>query len=764
MKSRILSILIALVMILTLVPATLLASGDGSGSDLDNAYPVTDGASLTAALADPTISVIELTAPLNDYITLTVPSGKTLIIRDDGVSQVMLTVYSISVASGATLINEGGISLRSNGEVNVSGVFLNYGQVFQTKIKVQTDGSFTNKTGASVDEISILHVYGGSVLNEGNINCSVYKVGAGVVCTITGVPESQIGTTNTPVSYNTLTYSPITMPASDTKTLGLLGDDAVLVDDPDGYEVFAKGYSLDLEAGQTVVIQTETDFLAYTYFFDSVFNRLSSPYLSGVKYTSTTAETYYFLIAGYDSYHTGTFTITIYEPDETPVFPLNFTLDSTDPGFPGTSGKGWIWDGATKTLTLSGINLASSSSVTASIILPSDTQLVLQNGTENFIQSSTDDAIFCDGNLTISGGGALTVNAIAVGITVYGFLTMNCSGEVNINANNYGLMAMQGITLSGCTNLTIYAGMTGLFSGGEIRITNCTAQIFGWSFGILTSLMKGGNDGGDVVITSSDVYVYCDSSAGNAAIFAGDDVDPSATEGHSKIILDHAAITSPAGAFVVNANIIEQNMSCQTITTMSGLETVTSFNQAAKSVRFRSAYDVLYAANGGTGTLVDSNNSYLKSASVSVLANSFTRSAYVFTGWNTAADGTGTSYDPADTFSLVGGVTLYAQWAALHTVSFVNWNGTVLSTQSVAHGSAAIAPSNPTRTGYRFTGWDVSFSNVTADITVTAVFGADVARTGETGGSEMAPLVLLCTGITALGALVVLKKKEQPDN
>ena len=43
-------------------------------------------------------------------------------------------------------------------------------------------------------------------------------------------------------------------------------------------------------------------------------------------------------------------------------------------------------------------------------------------------------------------------------------------------------------------------------------------------------------------------------------------------------------------------------------------------------------------------------------------ANTFTREGYNFTGWNTAADGTGTSYADGATVNLSENTTLYAQW------------------------------------------------------------------------------------------------------
>lgn len=56
------------------------------------------------------------------------------------------------------------------------------------------------------------------------------------------------------------------------------------------------------------------------------------------------------------------------------------------------------------------------------------------------------------------------------------------------------------------------------------------------------------------------------------------------------------------------------------------------------------------------------------------------------------------------------------------TVTFLDWDGTVLSEQQVALGGAAEPPQNPTREGYTFVGWDKDFTGITGDLTVNAVY------------------------------------------
>ena len=99
-----------------------------------------------------------------------------------------------------------------------------------------------------------------------------------------------------------------------------------------------------------------------------------------------------------------------------------------------------------------------------------------------------------------------------------------------------------------------------------------------------------------------------------------------------------------------------------------------------------------------------------------------------------------------------------------HSVTFVDYDGTVLSAQSVAHGSAAIEPTAPGREGYAFIGWDKDFSNVTEDMTVTAQYSANsysitytingeeyTAQTYEFGAAVSAPEYTVPEGHTFSG-------------
>lgn len=128
-------------------------------------------------------------------------------------------------------------------------------------------------------------------------------------------------------------------------------------------------------------------------------------------------------------------------------------------------------------------------------------------------------------------------------------------------------------------------------------------------------------------------------------------------------------------------------------------------------------YTVSYNANTGQGTMVDSNSPYASGATVTVLSNTFTKDGYTFDGWNTSADGTGTSYVSGQTFIITGNTTLYAQWEEIpvvvtFTMSYSNNGGEGTMTDSNSpyeSGATVTVLSNTfTKEGYTFEGWNTS--------------------------------------------------------
>jgi uncharacterized repeat protein (TIGR02543 family) len=108
--------------------------------------------------------------------------------------------------------------------------------------------------------------------------------------------------------------------------------------------------------------------------------------------------------------------------------------------------------------------------------------------------------------------------------------------------------------------------------------------------------------------------------------------------------------------------------------TRTATMTITSNNPARPSYAVNlsgtgvTTYSVAYNGNGSTGgTAPTDSSTYASGASVTVRANtgSLVRTGYTFGGWNTAANGSGTSYAATGsaTFTMPpASVTLYAQW------------------------------------------------------------------------------------------------------
>ena len=135
-------------------------------------------------------------------------------------------------------------------------------------------------------------------------------------------------------------------------------------------------------------------------------------------------------------------------------------------------------------------------------------------------------------------------------------------------------------------------------------------------------------------------------------------------------------------------------------------------------------YTVKYNANGGTGTTASSTHTY--GTAKALTANGFSKTGYSFTGWNTAANGSGDSYsDKQSVSTLTTGseIELFAQWGtATYQVIFDANGGTFASgnfdPRNYTIGSSYTLPTGTiTRSGYVFLGWSKSSTATTATYT-----------------------------------------------
>ena len=118
-----------------------------------------------------------------------------------------------------------------------------------------------------------------------------------------------------------------------------------------------------------------------------------------------------------------------------------------------------------------------------------------------------------------------------------------------------------------------------------------------------------------------------------------------------------------------------------------------------------------YDPQGGSGEPGDQTGNAASNVTVSTTVP--TRAGYSFTGWNTAADGSGTSYAGNASYTLPnsGTDTLYAQWQ-INTVTLEydpqGGSGEPGDQTGNAASNVTVSTTEPTRAGYSFTGWNTA--------------------------------------------------------
>lgn len=145
-------------------------------------------------------------------------------------------------------------------------------------------------------------------------------------------------------------------------------------------------------------------------------------------------------------------------------------------------------------------------------------------------------------------------------------------------------------------------------------------------------------------------------------------------------------------------------------------------------------YTVTYNANGATsGTVPTDSNQYENNATVTVLGNTGTlaKTGYVWSGWNTVDDGSGTDIAAGKTFKISDNTILYAKWTA-DTLNSLSISGSMTKT-SYKDGDSW-NPAGFTVTANYQSG---ATPDVTNDVTWSYYVGGDVQATAAEGDTSV---------------------------
>ena len=324
-----------------------------------------------------------------------------------------------------------------------------------------------------------------------------------------------------------------------------------------------------------------------------------------------------------------------------------------------------------------------------------------------------------DGWYTEAGAKILTTNFVTATQTLYAHWIGNC--DVTFDGNG-GMVYDNDGSMSGVTSVTksyyVIGGTTygstlssmgatregyifkGWYTSGGDKVTSDTTIEMGMSFITLyahwdpvtyTITYNGnGNTGGS---TESSTHKYGVSKA-------------LTTNGFTKSGYTFTGWNTKADG---SGTDYEDGKSVKNLTDKNNA-TITLYAQWTKNSsepETPKTYIVTYNSNGGTGTMESST--YTEGVSKKLTKNTFTKTGYTFSGWNTKEDGSGTSYKDEESVTISEKSTLYAQWKANTYIVKYDANegtGTMSSSKYTYDKELVLTKNTFTREGYIFDGWN----------------------------------------------------------
>jgi uncharacterized repeat protein (TIGR02543 family) len=185
-----------------------------------------------------------------------------------------------------------------------------------------------------------------------------------------------------------------------------------------------------------------------------------------------------------------------------------------------------------------------------------------------------------------------------------------------------------------------------------------------------------------------------------------------------------------------------------------------------------SSYTITYFGNGASGGSAPADTTGSGSVTLATNSGNLENTGFTFDGWNTQANGGGTTYAAGAQYNLTANVSLYAKWTAVAPSSFTitydgnGKDGGSVPSASTGNGTITLAGNSGTltRTGYNFLGWNTSANgtgthyntaasyNLTADVTLyaeweaVAVVSYTITFDGNTNSGGTVPVVITGSG------------------
>lgn len=320
---------------------------------------------------------------------------------------------------------------------------------------------------------------------------------------------------------------------------------------------------------------------------------------------------------------------------------------------------------ASITTTISGVEVTQNVEVTG-INLSGSTLTATLSPAVDGLSVSLGSNIITDGSISTTATLSYTKNVNARGTTKMILSDGTTTKEVNI----YYYAKITDWTLQSISNSTTWSFnddniTSGTKAGGatsEIVYANIADMTFAQSFDA-TALAVQGNypyySGGSQFITQAKLLKFNTTVRGKVTV--------SYYSPNSSTV--YISVNDGSNGSTISATTTEAiavNTGNVTIKGYTDEEHETeSLLNITQVVFTATPYSVTYNGNGNdSGDVPTDANYYASGETVTVLGNtgSLTKEGKVFGGWNTSADGNGTSYASAATFDISGNITLYAQW------------------------------------------------------------------------------------------------------